>query len=111
MLITLFQTRFGIFFQTQKMSWLAFSFLKSPLNCLQFGTCIRKLAIPATGKTHYRVLMIGGGTAGCAVAARLRDVIPTGAVGVIEPKEVSSASTLIMVFSQNKIDVLNIKAI
>ncbi|VDM22840.1 unnamed protein product [Hydatigera taeniaeformis] len=32
-------------------------------------------------------LQAGGGTGGCAVASRLRDVLPAGAVGVIEPHE------------------------
>ncbi|KAM7534685.1 hypothetical protein Aperf_G00000112050 [Anoplocephala perfoliata] len=69
------------------MSWFTSSLLTSQFNCLRLGICSRKLAILATGKTHYRVLVIGGGTGGCTVAARLRDAIPAGAVGVIEPEE------------------------
>nr|CUU99738.1 hypothetical transcript [Hymenolepis microstoma] len=47
----------------------------------------RNLANLATGKTHYKVLITGGGTAGCAVAAKLRNVVPDGDIGVIEPEE------------------------
>ncbi|KAM7533879.1 hypothetical protein Aperf_G00000112030 [Anoplocephala perfoliata] len=61
--------------------------LRSSLNCLRSTTCAGKLAVLATGKTHYKVLVTGGGSGGCAVAARLRDVIPARAVGVIEPEE------------------------
>ncbi|VDK33732.1 unnamed protein product [Taenia asiatica] len=36
---------------------------------------------------YLRVLIAGGGTGGCAMAARLREFLPAGAVGVIEPHE------------------------
>ncbi|VDN99666.1 unnamed protein product [Rodentolepis nana] len=47
----------------------------------------RNLASLATSKTHYKVLITGGGTGGCSVAAKLRGVIPNGEIGVIEPEE------------------------
>ncbi|KAH9278150.1 Sulfide:quinone oxidoreductase, mitochondrial [Echinococcus granulosus] len=62
--------------------------LKVQPNWFRVEGSVRKVAMLATsGKNHYQVLIAGGGTGGCTVAARLRGVLPAGAVGVIEPHE------------------------
>lgn len=38
-------------------------------------------------RDHYPVLIIGGGSAGITVAARLRKHVPAGDIGVVEPAE------------------------
>lgn len=70
------------------MSSFISNFLRAPLNFLRSEAPTRNLAILATGKTHYKVLVAGGGTGGCAVSSKLRSVVPEGSVGVIEPEEV-----------------------
>ncbi|KAL5964042.1 Sulfide:quinone oxidoreductase mitochondrial [Taenia solium] len=64
------------------------SLFKVPLSWFRVEVSVRKIAMPPTnGKNHYQVLIAGGGTGGCAMAARLRKFLPAGAVGVIEPHE------------------------
>lgn len=38
-------------------------------------------------KTHYQILIVGGGTGGISVAARLRDASETLEIGLIEPSD------------------------
>ncbi len=55
-----------------------------------FQPSLRYYARPVSeGKNHYKVLVAGGGTGGCAVAGRLRDAVQHGDLAVIEPREVS----------------------
>ena len=38
-------------------------------------------------KTHYQILIVGGGTGGIAVAARLRNASESLDIGLIEPSK------------------------
>lgn len=82
------------------MALLTSSIFKAPLSWFRAEGSVRKIAMLATsGKNHYQVLIAGGGTGGCAVAARLREFLPAGAVGVIEPHEVSLAFSCLSLLS------------
>jgi hypothetical protein len=43
---------------------------------------------------HYKIVVAGGGTGGCSVAARACRALGAGNVAVIEPAEVSHLSRL-----------------
>ncbi|VDD79382.1 unnamed protein product [Mesocestoides corti] len=63
-------------------------FQRAASGLLVKGGPLRNFSLPATaGKSHYKVLVAGGGTGGCSVASRLRDILPAGGVAVIEPHE------------------------
>lgn len=63
------------------------SLLRSPQSLFRSEAPTRNLAILTSSKTHYKVLITGGGTAGCAVAAKLLNTVPDCDIGVIEPEE------------------------
>ncbi len=72
------------------MSFAPTTLLLRAANTTLLQSSVRTFAIPATaGKNHYKVLIAGGGTGGCAVAGRLRKSIKPGDLAVIEPTDVS----------------------
>ncbi len=72
------------------MSFAPTTLLLRAANSTLLQSSVRTFAIPATaGKNHYKVLIAGGGTGGCAVAGRLRKSIKPGDLAVIEPTDVS----------------------
>ncbi len=67
------------------MSFAPATLLLRAANSTLLQSSVRTFAIPATaGKNHYKVLIAGGGTGGCAVAGRLRKSIKPGDLAVIE---------------------------
>lgn len=58
---------------------------------LALNQSIRMFARSALAeKNHYKVLIAGGGTGGCAVAGRLGNMLDPVSLAVIEPHEVSN---------------------
>lgn len=45
-------------------------------------------ATPCAANKHYKLLVVGGGTGGCATASKFASKMGNGQVGIIEPNEV-----------------------
>ena len=66
------------------------------LRCRSIGFAVkqeRTFAVSASSfkseQRSYRVVVVGGGTSGCAIASKLASRFGKGKVGIVEPDDVS----------------------
>lgn len=47
---------------------------------------------------HYRIVVMGGGTAGVAISNRFKNLVPKGQMAIIEPNKISGQSIFLCIY-------------